>query len=480
MTQVRVLLAVLLALPLSAEAQVTDQDRSTDEAHAGDEGGAPAQEDEASPRAQGRADTPVPDIVQKLPDGMQNMVANMVESRHPPPRFRRSVFGISRARFGVGTSWQPDESPLYAVLPNVKKWGFLGTGNLYTGYNWFGSERGDKRFMGRNNLSISALREHAKGEFVARVMLTFEPFTVGKRGYPLIAQSGATRDGVPVADRQQALEFFRELAVSYAYEVTGRWALSLYLAASGEPALGPGAFTHRVSASADPLAPISFQWQDATNTSYGVITFGAFSRDLKIEASWFNGRAPGERRWGIDMVRRPDSYAGRITWNFAPAFSAQISYGFLDSPEVLNPNVAQHRTSASLMWAETRGKKVWAATASLAERVLSNGAASFAGLIEGYWNIDGHHALFSRLEAVQKTGIELVLEQPSRKKHAVGTVVAGYVYYFGPFISLEPGLGLRASVSPLARDLANDYGTRAPFGVMVYAQLRTAALPTKR
>ena len=480
MNGTRALCALLLALPLSAHAQATIQNRSTAEADAGAEGSEPKGEDKASPSAQQSTETPVPDIVEKLPEGVQNVVANMVESRNPPARFRRSVFGISRSRFGVGTSWQPDESPLYAVLPNVKKWGFLGTGNLYTGYNWFGSERGDQRFMGRNNLSVSALREHAKGEFVARVMLTFEPFTVGERGYPLIAQSGATRDGVPVADRQQALEFFRELAVSYAHEITSRWALLLYLAASGEPALGPGAFTHRVSASADPLAPISFQWQDATNTSYGVITIGAFSRDLKIEASWFNGRAPGERRYGIDMVRRPDSYAGRITWNFAPAFSAQLSYGFLASHDVLNPNISQHRTSASLMWAETRGKEVWAATASFAERVLSNGTASFAGLLEGYWAIDGHHALFSRLEAVQKTGHELVLEQPSRKKHAVGTVVAGYVYYFGPFISLEPGLGLRASVSPLARDLADDYGTRAPLGVMVYAQLRTAALPTKQ
>jgi hypothetical protein len=476
----RALFALLLALPLSAHAQATTQDRSTAEADAGTEGGEPVEKDKASPSALGNADTPVPEIVEKLPQGVQDVVSNMVESRNPPARFRRSVFGISRARFGVGTSWQPDESPLYAVVPSVKKWGFLGTGNLYTGYNWFGSERGDKRFMGRNNLSVSALREHAKGEFVARVMLSFEPFTVGKRGYPLIAQSGATRDGEPIADRQQALEFFREVAVSYAHELTERWALSLYLAASGEPALGPGAFTHRVSASADPLAPLSFQWQDATNTSYGVITVGAFSRDLKIEASWFNGRAPGERRYGLDIVRMPDSYAGRITWNFAPAFSAQVSYGFLHSPDALNADIAQHRINGSLMWAETRGAEVWAATASIAERVLSNGAASFAGLIEGYWAIDGHHALFSRLEAVQKTGIELVLEQPSRKKHAVGTVVAGYVYYFGPFISLEPGLGLRASVSPLARDLASDYGTRAPLGVMIYAQLRTAALPTKQ
>jgi hypothetical protein len=58
----------------------------------------------------------------------------------------------------------------------------------------------------------------------------------------------------------------------------------------------------------------------------------------------------------------------------------------------------------------------------------------------------------------------------------VGTLALGHAYYFRPLLSLAPGLGVRASVSPLAAALEPVYGTRAPFGFVVYAQLRPAAL----
>lgn len=422
------------------------------------------------------------ELIEKLPERLQGAAQQMADSRHPPARLVRTMFLLPRARLGTGTgtSWQPDASPLYAVIPHADRWGFMIHGNLYTGYDWAGSERGSQRFMGRNTLLGAAFRTFRRSELLLRLALSFEPLTVGERGYPLILQTGQTRDGeTRVHDRQYALDFFRELSAMYSWQVTSKWAGMIYLAAAGEPALGPGSFTQRVSASPDPFAPIGLQWHESSHSSFGVLTVGAFTRSVRLEASWFNGNVPGPRRYGI-YLRMPDSYSARVTWNPNPAWSAQASYGFLEQPVALDPERSEHRLTVSA--SHTRwntGEEGLASTVSLALRAHAPGRASVAALAESYWNIDRRNAVYGRFEYVQKSGIELQLAQPSRALHSVGTLALGYVYYFGPFISLTPGLGLRASVSPLPSELERDYGTRAPLNLMVYAQLRTSALPAR-
>lgn len=433
----------------------------------------------ASARADDPPETPIPAFVEKLPEPVQNAVEQMAESRDPPERFMVSLFDLPRARLGSGTTWLPDASPLYAVIPHVGRWGFLVHGNLYTGYNWFGSERGGKRFMGRNTLMVAPFRTFAgrTRELSARIALSFEPLTIGNRGYPLILQAVQQRDGRWMYDRQYALDFFRELAVTWSWTITRDWAATVYAAAAGEPALGPVTFTQRISASPDPLAPLGFQVQEASHASFGVLTLGAFTRTFKLEASWFNGQVPGARRYGIHF-RKPDSYAVRVQWNPRPAWSLQGSYGFLEGPVPEQPRRSDHRLSSSVSYTRWLGADAGlAATLSVAERITTTGQRNAALLAESYWNVDGHHAIFGRAELVQRTGIELALYDVGRARYPVGTLAAGYVYYFGPLVSLAPGLGVRASVSPMARALESAYGTRYPLGIMVFAQLRTAALP---
>lgn len=404
-------------------------------------------------------------------------MAQMAESRDPPTRFMLSLFDLPRARFGSGTTWLPDSSPLYAAIPHVKRWGFLIHGNLYTGYNYYNSERGWRRFMGRNTLMGAVFRTWRESELTMRLALSFEPLTIGDRGYPQILQTGRTRDGVYLHDRQYALDFFRELAVTYTHKLNRTWAMTLYLAAAGEPALGPSTFTQRVSASSDPLAPLGFQLQENTHASFGVLTLGLYTRKVKLEGSWFNGELPGDRRYGI-YLRLPDSFAVRVAYNPSPDWSMQASYAFLDRPVRPDPDLAHHRMSASVSYTHWLGADAgYATTLSLAERITSRGRTNFAFLVEGYWNIDGHHALFGRAEIVQKNSIQLQLPMPGDENHAVGSIGTGYVYYFGPFVTLAPGLGARFSVNPMARDLHPEYGTRVPVGLMIFAQLRTAALP---
>ena len=428
-------------------------------------------------RAQQTPDPTIPDFVKNLPEGVQDVVAQMAEARDPPERFMKTLFDLPRARLGSGTSWLPDSSPLYTVIPHVGRWGFMVHGNVYAGYSSYNSKRGWRRFMGRNTLMGAVFRTFRSSEILGRLAISLEPLTIGRRGYPQILQTGQESDGTLIRDRMYALDFFRELALTYNWKVTKNWAALVYAAAAGEPALGTVTFTQRVSASPDPLAPLGFQAQENSHASFGVLTVGAYTRSLKFEASWFNGEVPGRQRYGI-YFRKPDSYAARISYNPSISWSMQLSYGFFERPVPSEPDRSDHRLSASASYTNWLGADAGlACTVSLAQRVTTRNYASTALLAEVYRNFDGHHALFGRGELLQKDGIELELENPTRRRYAVGTLAGGYVYYFTPLVSLVPGLGMRFSINPMDHELVSDYGRRVPVGVMVFAQLRTAALP---
>ncbi|MDB4988957.1 MAG: hypothetical protein JWN04_4135, partial [Myxococcaceae bacterium] len=347
---------------------------------------------------------------------------------------------------------------------------------VYTGYNWYSSKRGGRRFMGRNTLMGSVFRTFQKSEVTFRLAMSFEPLTIGSRGYPQILQTGQTANGNRIHDTQYALDFFREFAAMYSWEVTKNWAGTVYAALAGEPALGPVTFTQRISASADPLAPLGFQAQEASHASFGVLTVGAHTRTLKIEGSWFNGEVPGNHRFTL-ALRKPDSYSVRVSWNPGSHWSGQVSYGFLERPVPSAPR-HQHRVSSSMTYTAWSARDSgFAATLSAAERIDTNLNSSTALMLEAYWNIDGNNAVFGRAELLQKSARELVLLTTDNELYAVGSIAGGYIYYFGPYLTLQPGLGARLSINPMENDLAKEYGTQVAYGAMVFAQLRTSALP---
>src|SRR5438270_9514634 len=121
---------------------------------------------------------------------------------------------------------------------------------------------------------------------------------------------------------------------------------------------GPVAFPHRPSAADDPLAPISHHWQDGTHITFGVVTAGVFTRNVKLEASWFNGREPDENRTNFDYAgRRLDSYSARLTVNPGPRWSLSTWYAYLKSPEGLHPDESLHRIGAAALTTQPVGTK---------------------------------------------------------------------------------------------------------------------------
>lgn len=385
--------------------------------------------------------------------------------------------GIARTRMGSGTAWLPDSSPMYGIMGRLGSGGFMFHENVFVGYDWFGSDRGSQRVVSTNSVMAMAWQAVGSGELTERVMLSAEPLTVTGGGYPLLFQTGETYHGQPLHDRQHPHDLFMELALDYVLPLSGALALELYAAPAGEPALGPVAFPHRISAISDPLAAIGHHWEDSTHISFGVLTAGIFTRRFKLEGSWFNGREPDENRWNLDL-RVPDSYSGRFSFNPARDWSLQASYGYLRSPESSQPNASVQRVTGSVAHNAALGDGANVATTFVAGvNVERHGPTTPAALLESNFSIDGHHVVFGRAEYVRKTGEELVLP-PERAADIVnvGLLGLGYVYYFGPFASLSPGVGVRGSVGFADARLEPFYGTQFPLGAMAFVQLRLAPM----
>jgi hypothetical protein len=413
----------------------------------------------------------------KHSDMNEGATSGAMHGGHDPGALMTGPLGISRTRVGSGTAWLPDSSPMYALMGRLGAGGFMFHENVFVGYDWFGSDRGSQRFISVNSIMAMAWQPVGPGELTGRLMLSAEPLTVGKGGYPLIFQTGETFHGQPLHDRQHPHDLFMEVALNYVLPISEGIAVEVYVAPVGEPALGPVAYPHRISAASDPLAPIGHHWTDSTHISFGVLTAGIYTRHFKLEGSWFNGREPDENRWDFDLDV-PDSYSGRITWNSMATWSVQGSYGYLRSPERSQPGVALHRATGSVTYnAALSSSATWATTVVGAANFESKGPATPATLLESTWSIDGHHTLFGRAEYVRKTGHDLVLRETlDTDVFNVALLGLGYAHYFGPFASLESGIGVRGAIGIAEPRLESFYGTQVPIGGIAFVQLRPAPM----
>jgi hypothetical protein len=191
---------------------------------------------------------------------------------------------------------------------------------------------------------LMAMRSVRGGVLRLSAMTSVEPFVLGGSGYPELLQTGGTYLHSPIHDRQHPHDALMELAAAYERTVTHGVAISAYVGAVGEPALGPVAFMHRPSAENDPLAPLGHHWQDAGHQSFGVLTLGVGTSTVKLEGSLFNPREPDENHMVVDYRdARLDSYAGRLSWAATPHLVASAWWAFLNSHERLDPTTRMHR-----------------------------------------------------------------------------------------------------------------------------------------
>ncbi|MBX6362856.1 MAG: hypothetical protein IRZ00_03225 [Gemmatimonadetes bacterium] len=403
---------------------------------------------------------------------------------HPPAHAAHGAMtgplGVPDAREGSGTSWLPDATPMLAFHVPAGAWRLMLHGNAFLQYIDEGSDRGGRQLGSVNWFMAMGKRALAGGVLELRGMLSAEPLTVGKCGYPDLLATGELCHGERLHDRQHPHDLFMELAARYDHALTRNLALELYGAPAGEPALGPVAYPHRISAMASPLAPIGHHWQDATHVSFGVATAGLYGRTWKLEGSVFNGREPDEDRYDVDLAAL-DSYAGRLWVLPSENVAIQLSTGFLNDAEEAHDGGARadvHRTTASVTYHRLGTDLSPWATTLVWGLDRAHGLATNSLLLESSAGLDARNVVFGRAEWVQKSGDDLALPEElglGGRVFPVGKVFLGYVRQF-PGRGLLPGIGAQVDLSFVPSDLERFYGSTTSAGVAVFASLRPAPM----
>jgi hypothetical protein len=396
------------------------------------------------------------------------------------PAMMTTPLGIPMLRMGSGTTWIPDASPIPTGMARAGSWELTYHGFVFVQYDHQAGPRGDDQLGSLNWGMLMASHPLAGGMLQLRTMLSLDPATVTGRGYPLLLQSGESYQGEPLHDRQHPHDFWMELGALYLRAVAPNLGVEMYVAPSGEPALGPVAFMHRPSATDDPAAPIGHHWQDATHVTFGVLTAGVFGRRWKLEGSWFNGREPDEHRWDFDL-RRPDSWSGRLTLNPTPHWSATLGYGYLKSPEADEPDQSKRRLVASLLYGRPLGSSGELATALVyGINEVPGAPATHSALAEVQANLGGRHTLSGRFELVQKTAADLALDDTGPlltdgRRFQVASGSLGYLREVGRTHGITAGVGIRGTINFVPAELAPVYGSAHPVGAMLFVRLRLAS-----
>lgn len=375
----------------------------------------------------------------------------------------------SMMRDASGTAWQPDSTPMEGLNGMLGDWSTMLHGYLTGVYDNQGGPRGGEKAFSESMLMGMAQKQMGIGTLTLRTMISLDPL-MGKSGYPLLLQTGETADGVnPLIDRQHPHDLFMELAGIYSVPLDNKRSVFAYVGYPGEPALGPPTFMHRFSGMDDPAAPISHHWLDSTHITYGVVTGGFVDGDWKIEASVFRGREPDQYRWNFDPLTL-DSASARLSWNPTANWALQVSYGFIKSPEQLEPTVNQHRTTASASYNMPYENGNWQTTLAWGRNDNRPGKTLDAFLLESaasWYN----STVFARAENAQKDELFQAPDPLAGQPFRVSTLSVGYVYDIPLAEHLKLGLGAMGSVYDLPNAIQPAYGS-SPTSYMLFTRLK--------
>ena len=377
------------------------------------------------------------------------------------------------AREGSGTSWLPDETPMYAIHGEAGKWTLMAHGNAFLQYLHESGDRGSEQVGSINWFMGMADRNIGSGHLGFRAMISLEPWTIRGCGYPDSLASGEQCSGEAIHDRQHPHDLFMELAATYDRPLAGDVRLQVYGGPVGEPALGPTAFSHRVSAMPNPLAPITHHWFDSTHIAYGVVTAGVYGKQWKAETSVFNGREPDENRTNFDFGAM-DSWSGRVWFLPTNRWALQISGGHLKEAEAGHdggPRIDVNRVTASATYHRIFNQdSIWASTIGWGRNQEPNGDGTNALLAETNLTLRERDAFFGRFELSDKSGHDLAVE--SIDVFTVAKLQGGYTRYLDSWKGLKPGAGFGVSAGIVPQSLESAYGGRVNLGFAVYLTVR--------
>jgi hypothetical protein len=261
-----------------------------------------------------------------------------------------------------------------------------------------------------------------------------------------------------------------ELALEYVLSLGPKTKLTLYAAPVGDPALGPVAYPHRVSAAELPQATLAHHLQDSTHISYDVVTAGIARGIFGLEASGFHGAEPGENRWNISHGAI-DSYSGRFTVTPDANWTGQFSAGRLTHPEALEPG-DQIRTTASVTWNRPYTRGNWASSVIWGRVHKTGDGANLNGYgLESVARFMSANYVTGRIELVDKDELFLPGSALYGQSFRVGAYTAGYTRDIPLIPKIATGLGANFTTYSIPDELHFYYGRR-PIGVLIFLRLR--------
>ena len=415
-----------------------------------------------------------------------------------------------------GSTVEPLSSPIPMWMSSHPRagWTLMLHGNAFLAdtqqhsLNSPAPSRGSDKLFSTNWIMPMAIRKLGPGQLTLRTMLDLEPATISGHQYPELFQQGETAFGQPIIDGQHPHDFLMELAALYDVPLFGdkeHTLLSLYAAPVGDPAIGPTAYPHRLSASEDPIAALGHHQQDSTHIAFNVLTAGLTHKTLRLEVSGFHGAEPDERRWHLQPSPTGlavDSYSARLTLAPTPNLSAQYSIAQIASPEAINPAENQRRQTASVMYNRPLGAHqiatsmpgmdmstpatgnwsttfVWGQTLSLPAAVSpSPNSLENSFLVESLLHVHSRNFIWTRIEFAARTSelLDTAAATPSLPEHPIGHVQAYTLgfdreYRIAPHLLAAPGAQFTLYRAPDA--LAPTYG-RTPIGGVAFLRLRIA------
>jgi hypothetical protein len=265
-----------------------------------------------------------------------------------------------------GTSIEPASTPLPMLMTRRDGWHWMLHGNGFANntQQQARSPRNRDAFFSTNWVmpmaqhAFGAPRDDGSGDgagglLTLRAMFSLEPATVPGRNFPELFQQGETAYGAPIVDGQHPHDFFMEVAALYDLHLSRNTLLSFYAAPVGDPAVGPTAYPHRLSASEDPIAALGHHQEDSTHIAFDVVTGGLTYRWGRVELGGFHGAEPDEAHWHFQPSPNGlaiDSVATRVTVSPGADWTGQYSIAHIHSPESLYPNEDQQRQTASVMY----------------------------------------------------------------------------------------------------------------------------------
>jgi len=380
-------------------------------------------------------------------------------------------------RDGSGTSWVPDETPMYAYMIHGKKWMTMIHGSFFLRYNkqdlFNSGSRGRKKFDAPNWLMAMTQRQVGKnGLFSVNTMFSFDPFLVGPGGYPLLYQTGESYKGKKLVDVQHPHDLFAELSVNYTQRIAKDADLSLSFGYPGEPALGPPVFMHRLSAMNNPDAPLSHHYADATHITFGSSTLGFRYKDIKLEGSIFTGREPDEYRYNFDAMRF-DSYSLRLSYNPSKEWALQASNGWIHSPESAEPEQNVDRFIASAIYTKMLDDGSFIATTLVygQNHFSDNHKTLPSVLLESSWQMH-KTAVYGRYEYVKKDADELDLTDtyPLNPNFTINAFTLGVNRVLATVAKTNLTAGIQSTLNVSPSELKTLYGS-TPVGFEVYLRI---------